>query len=73
MINFFLDCRTQRYGDFLEPNSVQNSIDHITDLIARLHEFARDLNHLATTFQAFVKWITTSKMIKLNASFEFFF
>ncbi|KAI7893339.1 anaphase-promoting complex, cyclosome, subunit 4-domain-containing protein [Mucor mucedo] len=56
---------TQRYGDFLETDSVQSSIDHFSDLIARLHEFASDLNHLATTFQAFIKWIT---MITIKVS-----
>lgn len=53
--------RTQRYGDFLETGSVQNSIDNIATLVSRIQEFAKDLNYLATTFQAFIKWITISK------------
>ncbi|KAI9342998.1 anaphase-promoting complex, cyclosome, subunit 4-domain-containing protein [Pilaira anomala] len=49
---------TQRYGDFLEIKAVENSIECIREFVTQIHLFTKDLNRLATTFKAFIKWIT---------------
>lgn len=65
MITSLIGCdRTQRYGDFLEMKAVEKSIECIREFVTQIHLFTKELNRLATTFKAFIKWITMGKKKK---------
>ncbi|KAI8378630.1 anaphase-promoting complex, cyclosome, subunit 4-domain-containing protein [Blakeslea trispora] len=48
---------TERYGDFLEINSVESCIDCIQEFVKEVIAFTKSLNSLIKAFSAFIKWI----------------
>lgn len=65
--------RTQRYGDFLETTAVEKTIHCIRQFVSQIHLFTKDLNHVSTTFRAFIKWITTGSVYRYIFSVLFFY
>lgn len=53
--------RTQRYGDFLKSEAVENCIDKARKLVSEVFDYSKALGSLTKSFEAFSKWITIGK------------
>ncbi|EPB91541.1 hypothetical protein HMPREF1544_01672 [Mucor circinelloides 1006PhL] len=49
---------TQRYGDFLKSEAVEDCIDKTRKLVSVAFEYSKALGSLTKSFEAFSKWIT---------------
>ncbi|CAO3641766.1 unnamed protein product [Mucor fragilis] len=49
---------TQRYGDFLKSEAVENCIDKARKLVSEVFDYSKALGSLTKSFEAFSKWIT---------------
>ncbi|KAK4518358.1 uncharacterized protein ATC70_001711 [Mucor velutinosus] len=48
---------TQRYGDFLKSEAVENCIDKARKLVSETFDYSKALGSLIKSFEAFSKWI----------------